>query len=95
MEFSANQIAEILNGKIEGDPNITINYVSKIEEGKKGTLSFLANPKYTQFIYETEASIILVNEDFKPEKPVRSTLIRVENAYTSFAKLLEVYNRSN
>lgn len=93
MEFSAYQIAEILNGKIEGDPNITINYVSKIEEGKKGTLSFLANPKYTQYIYETEASIILVNEDFKPEKPVRSTLIRVENAYTSFAKLLEVYNR--
>jgi UDP-3-O-[3-hydroxymyristoyl] glucosamine N-acyltransferase len=93
MEFSAYQIAEILNGKIEGDPNIMVNYVSKIEEGKKGTLSFLANPKYTQYIYETEASIILVNEDFKPEKPVRSTLIRVENAYTSFAKLLEFYNR--
>jgi UDP-3-O-[3-hydroxymyristoyl] glucosamine N-acyltransferase len=93
MEFSANQIAEILNGKIEGDPNIKISYVSKIEEGKKGTLSFLANPKYTQYIYETEASIVLVNEDFKAERPVKSTLIRVENAYTSFAKLLEVYNK--
>jgi UDP-3-O-[3-hydroxymyristoyl] glucosamine N-acyltransferase len=93
MEFSANQIAEILNGKIEGDPNIKISYVSKIEEGKKGTLSFLANPKYTQYIYETDASIVLVNEDFKAERPVKSTLIRVENAYTSFAKLLEVYNK--
>jgi UDP-3-O-[3-hydroxymyristoyl] glucosamine N-acyltransferase len=93
MEFSANQIAEILNGKIEGDPNVKISYVSKIEEGKTGTLSFLANPKYTQYIYETDASIVLVNEDFKAERPVKSTLIRVENAYTSFAKLLEVYNK--
>ena len=93
MEFSANQIAEILKGKVEGDPNITISYVSKIEEGKKGTLSFLANPKYAQYIYDTEASIVLVNDDFKAERPVKPTLIRVENAYTSFAKLLEVYNQ--
>ncbi len=93
MEFSAAQIAGILNGKIEGDPNITINYVSKIEEGKKGTLSFLANPKYTQYIYDTEASIVLVNADFKPEREIRSTIIRVENAYSAFAKLLEVYNQ--
>jgi UDP-3-O-[3-hydroxymyristoyl] glucosamine N-acyltransferase len=93
MEFSAKQIADILNGKIEGDPNIKISYVSKIEDGKKGTLSFLANPKYTQFIYETEASIVLVNNDFKPERAIRSTLIRVEDAYSAFAKLLEVYNQ--
>lgn len=93
MEFSANQIADILKGKIEGDPNTTISYVSKIEEGKKGTMSFLANPKYTQYIYDTEASIVLVNEDFKAERPVKATLIRVENAYTSFAKILEVYNQ--
>lgn len=92
MEFSAARIAEILNGKIEGDPDVTIRYVSKIEEGKKGTLSFLANPKYTQFIYDTDASIVLVNEDFKAERSVKATLIRVENAYSSFAKLLEVYN---
>ena len=93
MEFSANQIAEILKGKVEGDPDIKISYVSKIEEGKKGTLSFLANPKYAQYIYDTEASIVLVNDDFKAERPVKPTLIRVENAYTSFAKLLEVYNQ--
>jgi UDP-3-O-[3-hydroxymyristoyl] glucosamine N-acyltransferase len=93
MEFSANQIAEILKGKVEGDPNIKVNYVSKIEEGKKGTLSFLSNPKYTQYIYETEASIVLVNIDFKPEREVKPTLIRVENAYTAFAKLLEVYSQ--
>jgi UDP-3-O-[3-hydroxymyristoyl] glucosamine N-acyltransferase len=92
MEFSAHQIAAILNGKIEGNPNITINYVSKIEEGKKGTLSFLSNPKYTHYIYETDASIVLVNNDFKAEKEVKPTLIRVENAYTGFAKLLEVYS---
>jgi UDP-3-O-[3-hydroxymyristoyl] glucosamine N-acyltransferase len=93
MEFSAQQIAEILTGKIEGDPNVTISYVSKIEEGKKGTLSFLSNPKYTQYIYETQASIVLVNEDFVAEKPLKTTVIRVENAYTSFAKLLEVYSQ--
>lgn len=93
MEFSAIQIAEILNGKIEGDTSVKISYVSKIEEGKKGTLSFLANPKYTPFIYDTDASIVLVNEDFKAERPIKATLIRVENAYSSFAKLLEVYNK--
>lgn len=93
MEFSAQQIADIIQGKVEGDPDVRISYVSKIEEGKKGTLSFLANPKYTQYIYQTEASIVLVNNDFKPEKTIIPTLIRVENAYTAFAHLLEVYNR--
>ena len=93
MEFSANQISQIINGKIEGDPNIKVNYVSKIEEGKKGTLSFLANPKYTQYIYDTKASIVIVNNDFEPERKLRTTLIRVEDAYSAFAKLLDYYNK--
>ncbi len=93
MEFSASQIAEVVNGKVEGDPNVRINYVSRIEEGVQGTLSFLANPKYTQFIYQTEASIVLVSSDFTPEKKVKPTLIRVDNPYSAFAKLLEMYNK--
>ena len=92
MEFSARQIAEVINGQIDGDSNIKIIYVSKIEEGKKGTLSFLANPKYTHYIYSTNASIVIVNNDFKPEKEISSTLIRVDDAYQAFAILLEFYN---
>ncbi len=92
MEFSARQIAEVINGEIDGDLNVKINYVSKIEEGKKGTLSFLVNPKYTQYIYDTEASIVIVNKDFKPEKETKTTLIRVDDAYAAFARLLELYN---
>lgn len=93
MEFSASQIAEIINGKVEGNPDTKIHYVSKIEDGGKGTLSFLANPIYTSYIYETDASIVLVNNDFIPEKEIKTTLIRVEDAYSAFAKLLEVYNK--
>jgi len=93
MEFSASQIAEVINGKVEGNPDIKISYVSKIEEGKSGTLSFLANPKYTQYIYNTEASIVLVAKDFIPEKSIKSTLIRVDDPYLAFAKLLEMYNQ--
>lgn len=93
MEFSAKQIADLINGRIEGDPETKISYVSKIEEGKSGTLTFLANPKYTQYIYQTGASIVLVNHDFKPEKNIPATLIRVDNAYAAFAHLLEIYNR--
>ncbi len=93
MEFTAKQIAGLINGKIEGNPEVTVNYVSKIEEGKPGTVSFLANPKYTQFIYSTEASIILINNDLVLEKEVKPTLIRVENAYSAFAELLEAYNQ--
>jgi len=92
MEFSAQQIAEIIGGKIEGNPEITVSYVSKIEDGKPGTISFLANPKYTQFIYDTKASIVLINNDLELEKEVDTTLIKVEDAYSAFAKLLEVYN---
>ncbi len=94
MEFSARQIAEILNGKIEGDPDILVSKLSKIEEGEPGSLSFLANPKYTQYIYKTNASIIIVGEDFQPEQPIGSTLIRVPDAYSAFAKLLEFYNQN-
>jgi len=94
MEYSARQIAEVLNGTIEGDPNITVSSLSKIDEGTPGTLSFLANPAYTQYIYTTKASIIVVNNDFIPSLPVSPTLIRVENAYISFAHLLEIFTKS-
>ena len=90
MEFSAKVIADFLQGEVEGNPEVVVNNVSKIEEAKEGTLAFLANPKYTKYIYTTEASIVLVNKDFVPEKDVKCTLIRVDNAYESFAKLLEL-----
>ncbi len=93
MKFSADQIAQLVNGKVEGDPNVEVDYVSKIEEGKPGTISFLANPKYTQYIYDTRASIVIVNKDFKPEKPVNTTMIRVGDAYSAFATLLDYYNK--
>ncbi|MEZ5084201.1 MAG: UDP-3-O-(3-hydroxymyristoyl)glucosamine N-acyltransferase [Bacteroidales bacterium] len=93
MEFSALQIAELINGEVQGNPDIKVNYVSKIEEGKNGTISFLANPKYTSFIYETKASIVIVNKDLVLESEVNTTLIRVEDAYLAFAKLLEFYNK--
>ncbi|MCF6364994.1 MAG: UDP-3-O-(3-hydroxymyristoyl)glucosamine N-acyltransferase [Bacteroidales bacterium] len=91
MEFSAEQIANLLKGKVVGQPGIKVNNISKIEEGKKGSLAFLANPKYTPYIYTTKASIVLVNKDFNPEKEVKTTMIFVDNAYEAFASLLEVY----
>ncbi len=94
MKFSAQQIAQALNGKVEGDPDVEVNNLSKIEHGEAGTLSFLANPKYTSYIYTTNASIVIVNNDFKPDKPLSPTLIRVEDAYSSFATLLEMYNQA-
>jgi UDP-3-O-[3-hydroxymyristoyl] glucosamine N-acyltransferase len=95
MKFSAQQIAGLLNGIVEGNEFTEVNNLSKIEEGKIGTLSFLANPLYTPYIYETDASIVIVNKSLVLDKPVKSTctLIRVENAYESFAKLLELYNQ--
>jgi UDP-3-O-[3-hydroxymyristoyl] glucosamine N-acyltransferase len=95
MEFSALAIAEFLHGEIEGNPDVKVYNISKIEEGTPGTLSFLANPQYTHYVYTTNASILLVNKDFKPEKKINSTLIRVENAYQALASLLELYNQSN
>ena len=94
MKFTAQQIAEALTGVIEGDHSVEVSSLSKIEEGKKGTLTFLANPKYTQYIYHTEASIVIVNEDFVPEKEIAATLIRVKDAYSAFAQLLELYQQS-
>jgi UDP-3-O-[3-hydroxymyristoyl] glucosamine N-acyltransferase len=94
MEFTAEQIAGFLGGKVEGDPAARIGSVSKIEEGKAGTLSFLANPKYHKYIYDTDASIVLINEDLVLEKKVKATLIRVKNAYEAFASLLDLYEQS-
>ena len=93
MKFTAAQIAVILEGEVEGNPEIEVSKLSKIEEGGPESLSFLANPKYTQFIYTTKASIVIVNKIFKAEKEINSTLIRVEDAYKSFSKLLEYYNQ--
>lgn len=95
MEFSARQIAELLNGEVEGNPNQLVSQLSRIEEGSPNSLSFLANPKYTEYIYSTGASIVIVNKEFLPEKPVPNTctLIKVEDAYQSFAQLLDIYNK--
>lgn len=95
MEFSAQQIAGLLNGEIEGDEKSVVSNLSKIEEGLPNTLSFLANPAYTNFIYTTDASIVIVNKSLVLDKPIKTTctLIRVENAYESFAKLLELYTQ--
>jgi len=96
MEFSAEQIAGILEGEIVGNKDQTVSGLSKIEEGKNGTLSFLANQKYEDFIYSTDASIVIVNKTFTPQKDLKSTctLIKVDDAYACFAKLLEVYNQA-
>ena len=93
MKFTAEKIASILEGEVDGDSNVEVTNLSKIEEGKKGTLSFLSNPKYTPFIYTTNASIVIVNKDFTPESEIKSTLIRVDDSYKSFSKLLEYYNQ--
>ena len=94
MEFSAKQIAEYIQGVIEGDENATVHTFAKIEEGIPGAISFLSNPKYTHYIYDTQSSIVLINKDFAPEKEVKATLIRVDNAYESLAKLLNLYEMS-
>jgi UDP-3-O-[3-hydroxymyristoyl] glucosamine N-acyltransferase len=90
MEFSAQQIADFLNGEIQGDASVKVQSFAKIEEGKPGMLTFLSNPKYVHHIYDTEASIVLVNKDFQPDKPIKATLIRVEDAYQSLAILLSL-----
>lgn len=93
ISFTAEQIATVLNGTIEGDPSVEVNNFSKIEEGKPGTLTFLANLKYTHHIYTTEASIVLVNNDFKAEHPIKATLIRCFNAYAALAILLDMVEK--
>ena len=93
MKFTASQIAEILEGEIVGDPEAEVSELAKIEEGTKGALTFLSNPKYNSYIYSTKASITIVNESFKPEQPIETTLIKVKDAYKAFSKLLEYYNQ--
>ena len=91
MEFTAKQIADMINGRVEGNPDAIINTFAKIEEGREGAISFLSNPKYTPYIYETQSSVVLINEDVELTQPVSCTLIRVKNAYESVAKLLQLY----
>lgn len=91
MEFSAEMIAAYLGGEIVGNAQATVSTFAKIEEGHPGALSFLANPKYEHYIYETQSSIVIVGKDFKPQHDVKATMIKVEDAYGSFAKLLELY----
>ncbi|GGW63373.1 UDP-3-O-[3-hydroxymyristoyl] glucosamine N-acyltransferase [Winogradskyella epiphytica] len=93
MKFTAEQIADILEGQVVGDPHIEVSTLSKIEEGTEGSLTFLSNLKYTPYIYTTEASITIVNADFEPDKPIMTTLIKVEDAYEGFSKLLQYYNQ--
>jgi len=92
MQFTAHEISLLLNGTVEGDPQVTVNRLAKIEEASTGSISFLANPKYEQYLYTTSASVVLVNNDFTATEPVKSTLIRVENAYSAITVLLERYN---
>ena len=94
MDFSAQQIAAFVQGEIVGDANATVNTFAKIEEGKPGSITFLAKPKYAPYIYDTEASIVLVNRDFVPEKPIKATLIKVDNAYETLARLMTLYEQS-
>ena len=92
MKFTAEQIAEILEGEVVGDPNTEVSKLSKIEEGTNGSLTFLANPKYTPYIYTTKASITIVDKTFDPENDIVTTLIKVDDAYLAFSKILEYYN---
>lgn len=92
MQFAAKDIAQLLGGTVEGDPTAAVSGLAKIEEAKPGSLSFLANPKYEQYLYTTNASIVIINNDQQLAQPVKATLIRVENAYSSFTILLQHYN---
>lgn len=94
MEFTAQQIADFIGGRVEGDAQAKVHTFSKIEEGKEGAITFLSNPKYTHYIYDTKASIVLINEDVELEGPVSTTLIRVANAYECVAKLMQMYAAS-
>ena len=94
MKFTAHQIATVLEGTIEGNPEAEVFKLSKIEEGTEGALTFLSNPKYNHFIYNTLASVVIVNFDFIPDHPVSTTMIRVEDAYGAFSKILQHYNET-
>src|ERR1035437_25148 len=92
MQFTAQQIATLIQGRLEGDPDAQVNDVAKIEEAVEGSLSFISNPKYEEYLYTSKASIIIVNESLEITRPVSPTLIRVKDAYSGFAFLLEKYN---
>jgi len=92
MEFKATQIAEILGGEIIGDSSVMVSTLAKIEEGEKGSMTFLSNPKYTQYIYTTNASVVIVNKTFEATNEIKATLIKVEDAYQAFTQILEFYN---
>ena len=93
MEFTAKQIAELIGGRVEGNENAAVHTFAKIEEGQEGAISFLSNPKYTHYLYDTRSTIVLVNDDLQLEHPVSATLIRVKNAYEAVAQLLQFYER--
>ena len=93
MNFTAKEISDIINGEIIGNSDVEVNSVSKIEDGKSGDLCFLSNPKYASYIYSSSASIIIVDKSFIAEKEISSTLIKVDNAYSSFSQLLDFYNK--
>jgi UDP-3-O-[3-hydroxymyristoyl] glucosamine N-acyltransferase len=93
MKFTAKQIADLLHGQIEGDPGVTVSKLSKIEEGEPGSISFLANPLYTQYLYTTRASLVIIHKDFILTAPVSATLLRVDSPENAFAQLLEMYNQ--
>src|SRR6476620_2355789 len=93
MKFTAEQIAGILDGEVVGNPHATVFQLSKIEEGTEGSLTFLANPKYNNYIYSTKASVTIVNTTFVPEGDIETTMIKVEDAYGAFTKILEYYNQ--
>lgn len=92
MQLTAHQIGVLLEGTVEGNADVAVNQLSKIEQAQKGSLSFLANTKYEQYLYTSQASVIIVNEDFIPSQPVNATLIRVKNSYSAFSVLLEKYD---
>ena len=91
MEFTARQIADFIGGRVEGNEQAAVHTFAKIEEGQEGAITFLSNPKYTHYIYDTKATIVLVNDDLQLEHPVSCTLIRVKNAYECVAKLMQMY----
>src|SRR5690606_17469459 len=93
MQFTAQQISDLIDGRIEGDPEVAVFEMSKIEEAQRGSISFLANPKYENFLYSSNASIVIINEDQVLKQAVKPTLIRVKNAYTAFSILLDAYNQ--
>lgn len=94
MKFRAGEIAQYLHGEVVGDYEVTVSTISKIEEGTAGSLAFLANPKYEHYLYDSDASIILVNRDFTPRNPYKATLIKVDDAYQAFASLLQLYAKT-